>query len=320
MSSTIEYIQLLQLERIYDIFHLFHTPLGPHDDWRYYSGLVHVGLFMKLAGVFWKNPMILDRDEMILGVLQLLKKSSVMMLLPHLKEWFHSSATPGESAKGYVEFNSPDIMDSAAFRTCGIGSFKREEGNVCFYTVNGLYRGFLREKHIPRHGPRPSNEECRQLQALRNSEQKAKYPVLRLVDDAEPQSWWIVGLGDQIYQEYWFLVNFEKRIFWHTRLRDVICVWSDGDGIWSPELWGLVEAASGLEPHKAIGEVLNEMENGGSIDGDGESEEDISKEAEGNNHSESSVNDDGDDGDESYGEFIPDPSDFFFDVFSKAFK
>jgi hypothetical protein len=62
------------------------------------------------------------------------------------------------------------------------------------------------------------------------------------------------------------------------------------------------------------------MENGGSIDGDGESEEDISKEAEGNNHSESSVNDDGDDGDESYGEFIPDPSDFFFDVFSKAFK
>ena len=169
--------------------------------------------------------MILEDDEIILKVLTLLQKSSVMMLLPHLKEWFYSSAAP--SVEGYSEFKLRYFTEYATFHTGGIGSLSREEDVGCFYTINGLYREFRQERDNSRpKGPRPSNEEYRQLQAVKNTEQRAKYPILRLVDEADsPHSWSVVArLADDLYQEYLFLVNFEQWIFWRPYFGDVICV------------------------------------------------------------------------------------------------
>ena len=89
-----EHLQLLQRETVCGIVQLFDPPLNSDDEDDYWHGNVHVGMFMKLAGVFWKNPMILEDYELMTDVLQVLQKSSLLMLLPHLEEWTHRYAGP----------------------------------------------------------------------------------------------------------------------------------------------------------------------------------------------------------------------------------
>src|SRR5271169_6229040 len=55
--SPMEQLQLIQFNRVRDI--ISHSQL-PHDEDDQTVGQVHVGLFITLAGVFWKNPKVLE--------------------------------------------------------------------------------------------------------------------------------------------------------------------------------------------------------------------------------------------------------------------
>ena len=219
-----EHLQLLQRETVCGIVQLFDPPLSSDDDDDYH-GHVHVGLFRKLAGVFWKNPKILEDYELMIEVLQVLQKSSVIMLLPHLEEWVHRYAVPGKSNVGWAVFNLRIDRDrgefhNATFGMGGNGSFSlpREESyDVNIFTIDGLYREA--KEDCPEVNP-TSDEVRRELQVIENILLRAKYLALQLVEDSEPHTWWVFGLDS----ECWFLVNFQEGILWHSHMRGVICL------------------------------------------------------------------------------------------------
>jgi len=100
---TMTHLQTLQLKKIRVLAAYFDPPT---TDWRD-QGVhnVHVGVFVKEAGVFWRNPLILEHPDDISAVLQLLQRSSLMMVLPHLKEWVFRHATLKEE-DGEMEYFS----------------------------------------------------------------------------------------------------------------------------------------------------------------------------------------------------------------------
>jgi hypothetical protein len=223
-TASMEHLQLLQRETVCGIVQLFDPPLSSDDDDDYH-GHVHVGPFRKLAGVFWKNLKILEDYELMIEILQVLQKSSVMMLLPHLEEWVHRYAVPGKSNVGWAVFNLRIDRDrgefhNATFGMGGNGSFSlpREESyDVNIFTIDGLYREA--KEDCPEVNP-TSDEVRRELQVIENILLRAKYLALQLVEDSEPHTWWVFGLDS----ECWFLVNFQEGILWHSHMRGVICL------------------------------------------------------------------------------------------------
>ena len=244
-----EHLQFLQYDTVRRI------TLFP-DTRKWTVAQVGVGFFMSLAGVFWKNPKVLEDEQLIIEVLRISQKISVMMLLPHVKEWLYKRAEPRDaedSDESYTFVNMSKasrwrldmVADVAVFGTRGDGNlFISDDSESGVSTIDGVYKGFQNEIQ---YGPTPArgpDEEYRQLQALNIGKQLAKYPILRLIEDAEPHSWWVLALplGNPIFSEQVFLVNFEERIFWHRRMENVICLWNSGDGMWDPERWLLEEA------------------------------------------------------------------------------
>jgi len=327
-----EHLQMLQLSKVRDIAHYFKPhPIG----WK--RNPVHVGAFVKLAGVFWKNSLILDDPEDILGVLEVLQKSSFMMLLPHLNEWVHRHARLEEKDENIdfddyrmKESQSQDVLevtfgyDAKGSRYVWCGSYSAR-----IYTISGLYRGIYKQTldiiwDQDEYGaPLPSDEKLREFQAQENHECRTAFPIIRLVDDAKPETWWIFRW---IYAdgEEWLLINFEEQIFWHRHMGNVVCLWNSGDGMWDPEQWALAEADRQDQPTKTILEVLEET--GVCVDNDGnrESKEDDTE-------SDTDESDKGGDEDKDEGSdrvykprqfwaLKPDLSDRFFVAFSKAFK
>jgi hypothetical protein len=88
------------------------------------------------------------------------------------------------------------------------------------------------------------------------------YPILQLVDDAKHDTWWLFqwnNTGPGAFEWQWLLINFETRTIWHRYMRDNVCVWNDGDGLWKPKEWALAEAADRPgRPTKTILDVVEE--------------------------------------------------------------
>src|SRR5271170_7866776 len=103
---VMEHLQQLQLSKVRHIADYFKS----HPS-RSNQNPVHVGAFVKLAGVFWKNSLILDDPKDIFGVLEVLQRSSFMMLLPHLNEWVHRHGKLQEE-DGYMDFDNCLMRES----------------------------------------------------------------------------------------------------------------------------------------------------------------------------------------------------------------
>jgi hypothetical protein len=53
------------------------------------------GVYMEIAGVFWKNPLILNmKSKVLILIMLVLDHESLIMLVPHMEEWVLSEATP----------------------------------------------------------------------------------------------------------------------------------------------------------------------------------------------------------------------------------
>jgi hypothetical protein len=153
--APMEHLQSLQ----YDAVHKF-CRFPEEFDSDLVIAQVHVGFFMSLAGVFWKNPKVLEDNRLIIDVLRVLQKTSVMMLIPHIEEWLYSRAEPGAYEEnpddGYTSVTMKNAIgeldaraDIATFGRSGTGSLSieddHESGHFSIFTVNGLYRGFRQE-------------------------------------------------------------------------------------------------------------------------------------------------------------------------------
>ena len=202
------------------------------------------------------------------------------------------------------------MFHDATFQIGGNGSFSVEDDfpDVKIFTIDGL-------SPISIDGdawaPDISVADHHERQTVRNILLRANYPVLQLVEDSEPHTWWVFGLVGMFYDR-WFLVNFEQRIFWNCSMGGVICVW-DEICMWSLDCWELVRASDRHGPMRVISDVLlNYMTYGQKrIDGRGEVEQDQS--------TESDVDGDEDDDVESDGTSDIGDTSSVFETFSKAF-
>jgi hypothetical protein len=148
-GSAMGCLQKLQLSKVRAIVDYF--ALQSIDRMRY-GQLVHVGVFVQLAGIFWKNSLILEYQADISTVLHVLHKSS-LMLLPHLKEWVDCHAIVEErvgmwyASHEMSKWGSRDIV-KMTFGDGGMGSRRLDggQGNIEMFTIAGLYRGF--RKHM----------------------------------------------------------------------------------------------------------------------------------------------------------------------------
>ena len=330
---AMEHLRKLQLSKVRAIADYFAQ--RPIDRMHYGRLPVHVGVFIKLAGIFWKNSLILEYHVDIATVLRMLHKSSVMLLLPHLKEWVdrHSMVEEEDCEVGYrsvCQMNEPGSRDvtEVTFGNGAKGSRHLDDDmdNLNIYTITGLYRGTEKQRidMWDRYGPDESlyEEDLLEFQTLSNDECRHTYPILQLVDDAKPDTWWVCEWNHAGAWE-WLLINFEKRTVWHRHMRNVVCVWNGGDGMWEPKEWALAEAVDRQDrPTKTILEVVEET--GVCVDNEGnwENEKD---------GTESDTDDDDfnafeyeDDGDARHGHWpwqsINFSDDQLFLAFSKAFQ
>src|SRR5271170_6298687 len=120
--SPMEQLHLLQCDRVRAIAS-YSLPPNNREMAKNHRQ-VHVGLFMTLAGVFWKNEKVLEDPETMFPVLQVLQKFSLMMLLPLLKEWVHRHAF--RDSDGYHLLDAGDWQDSVTVGIGGKGSLALE--------------------------------------------------------------------------------------------------------------------------------------------------------------------------------------------------
>lgn len=270
-EAPMEHLQNLQYETV---FKLARIPF-PDDEWDNVRTMrVHIGLFMDLAGVFWKNSMVFEDDIIIIEVLWVLQKASVMMLLPHVEKWLYCHGEPWEGGPDLDDYTTinmrypkvrADVVDDFAVLARGgagcVSIEYNEYGDFSACTIGGLYRGANYHDTFKDSGlAHAATEDSRQLQILQNRVQLAAYPILHRLDNDEPYSWWVLRLGGQFSGRV-FAVNFKHQIFWNQAMgNNVVCYSTDGDSLWDPAEWALVKAArKDGGPSKPLSEIIDKI-------------------------------------------------------------
>ena len=141
-------------------------------------------------------------------------------------------------------------------------------GDVNMFTTKGLYRGSKATMEYANYADgldyNTSVDDFARIQESANISLRARYPILRHLNEADAHTWWVVQLR-YMYYDQCFLINFERREFWHKYLGNVICVWNDIDDGWNPQDWGLAKLSLGDGSRRRTSEVMN-----GGEDGQGE--------------------------------------------------
>ena len=286
---------------------------------------------MTLAGVFWKNEKVLENPATMYPVLQVLQKFSLMMLLPHLKEWVHRHAFRG--LDGYTRLVLEDWeKDRVTMGLGGEGSLTLEDDgvdDVSIQTTDGLYRGFDQERDNNwEGGPIGPDVYYEVLQEIKNRLHRAEYPIIQAIEASKPHTWWLFTLYHGLRSEV-FLVNFEERAFWNNILEAVFYLRYHKEDLRNPKMWEVVRAGADKgECFPKVGELLVDVgvideDNGGyeesrgkwctgsHVDADGAAESDTA--LEGNDLADGEV-DEWDYGDDD------DPSDFLFEALRESWR
>jgi len=205
-----------------------------------------IGVCASMAGFFWRNPEIHMDVGLMIRVLSMLAYENLAILLPHLEEWVAEHATPAlkdldielcELSPG----GRGDVPDYSVVVQPGSYEIKLS-GNRSKYqairSINGLYEGGLFMKLVetdigaplPGRNFTTTERGYTMLQKKFNNTVLAKVPLLREVHKAEPDTWWLFRISDDI----WFLVDYGGKRFWGNFCKLDFCYWDD---IWDPTSW-----------------------------------------------------------------------------------
>jgi hypothetical protein len=212
-----------------------------NSEWPY--GVVGVGVFMKMAGVFWKNPLIMDHaPNPILRIMEALDEMSLLMLVPHLEKWVlrHRQPWPAQhhfvicklDSRGVIQKYEPDQV--AIFHPGSSILTALGWSYVC--SVTKLYEGSEHAELAESIIEERRNHTTRgyaMIQQQANRQLLEICPALRELGRASGE-WWLFSVHTQPDKKWWILVNYEEKLMWGNMCEPELCVWDD---VWDPKSW-----------------------------------------------------------------------------------
>jgi hypothetical protein len=193
-----------------------------------------VEVFMRHAGVFWKNPEVCEDPYAIRHIIRVLREENLMMLLPHLEEWVLQHDDP-EGAKPSFELRRYGTLRRegkyhrswVVFRRVGFCN------TMDAISVRGLYEEpdaerLLEYMRFPNKGlPTLGSLELKQRSQERNRALVQQCPILGELGDDE---WRLFMLK----RDSWVLVDYRGKRMWGTGCEQKMCFWED---VWDSSSW-----------------------------------------------------------------------------------
>jgi hypothetical protein len=220
-----------------------------------------VGEFMKVAGVFWKNPLIHEESDYIWKILGALNNRSVIVLLPHLEQWVleHARPTPRTGpgppvelcvdAESSMHYYDPEEF-IAAFET---GSFVGPQKSYRWrsrlvLSIKGLYEGWEENEELI--------ERCPVLDGFRKG----------------AGEWWLFVLPkisvEAEKEIFWVMVDYRGKRMWGNMCEQKMCFWNDP---WDLKTWRLGEKKEAFTKRWVVKDWLSYDDSDGNS-GDGSAE------------------------------------------------
>jgi len=214
---------------------------------------IDIGVMIRHAGIFWKNPLVREAPATLLDILRTLKKEGLIMLIPHLEDWVLQHATPRTQAVANdldptltrvvypnpVQY--PFKYHMAIFRAGSGGSFGGHINSVS--SVNGIseepeYIAWTMNwgRSLSERSPLSDRKkmEYKGLQKQRNAELIKDCPVFEELGSSIGE-WWLYVTN---YHRLWVLVDYQGKRMWANRCQQKICYWID---IWDLGTWKVGE-------------------------------------------------------------------------------
>ena len=205
-------------------------------------GPIDVGVFMEIAGVFWKNPLILDmKSRAIMDIMLVLNNQSLVMLVPHIEEWVLSHAvqvsTPFRELYPFVSLDFDEDLDVVF----GIGSLMVPDGpRGRIRSVKGLYQES--EFKAGRDKKPEKQSEYARSQTKMNERLVQMYPVFEELGKGSGE-WWLFSMekpaNDDWEDPWWIIVDYwGKRMWGDISCKQKLCFWDD---VWEVKTWTVGE-------------------------------------------------------------------------------
>ena len=196
-------------------------------------GNTTVEVFMRHAGVFWKNPEVCEDPHIIRGIIRVLRVENLMMFLPHLEEWVLQHDDPNGQIPWFDLRRYRHFTREGKYRRSYV-VFKRV--GFCNTTntvlVRGLFEGPEAERALeymrfPDKGlPTLGNLELKLRSQERNQALVGQCPILGELGDDEWRLFELKGL--------WVLVDYRGKRMWGSGCEEKMCFWED---VWDPRSW-----------------------------------------------------------------------------------
>src|SRR5271170_3343536 len=140
-ESVIEKLQSLQKSKCEQMLRIF------NHRYRTHASDATVGVFIKMAGWFWKNPQICADFELVFRILRTLERKSLIVLIPHLEEWVMKHASQMPLAYKYIKYdldvngeNRDRLFRPVVFQAGSLMALPNGVGWWAF-SIRGLYTG-----------------------------------------------------------------------------------------------------------------------------------------------------------------------------------
>jgi hypothetical protein len=235
-ESVIEKLQSLQKSKCEQMLQVF------NDRYRTSISDATVGVFIKMAGWFWKNPKICEDFELVFGILRTLEKENLIVLIPHLEEWMmkHAVETPLAYKYKYIKHDlhvhggNREILSPVVFQPGSLMGPTNGGGGWAF-SIKGLYKG---SEFQERNDPLRPKAEAESRQRKENEEIMSVCPVLAELDKSFHE-WWFIYVSQS---HSLVLVDYSDKRIWGNMSKQKLCLWDD---VWNLRSWK-VEGEDGL--------------------------------------------------------------------------
>src|SRR5271170_4623624 len=221
-ESVIEKLQSLQKSKCEQMLRIF------NHRYRTHASDATVGVFIKMAGWFWKNPQICADFELVFRILRTLERKSLIVLIPHLEEWVmkHASQMPLAYKYKYINHDlsvngenrgrlSPVVFQPGSLQA-------PTNGGGWVFSIKGLYKGSeFQELNDPSRRTEKAEAESRQRKE--NQEIMSLCPVFAELDKS-PHEWWFFYVCQD---NSLVLVDYSDKRIWGNMSKQKLCLWDD---------------------------------------------------------------------------------------------